>query len=99
MDHIRHCRCQPHKTSIKKKEKENGAWSFLLHWSVFPEEEEEGEEEEHPAVQKGETVTDYQIRTEQYWLKVARSNMGPDAKDKKVAKVAVAMAKVFYEDQ
>ncbi|XP_015242693.1 PREDICTED: kelch domain-containing protein 4 isoform X2 [Cyprinodon variegatus] len=63
------------------------------------EEEEEGEEEEHPAVQKGETVTDYQIRTEQYWLKVARSNMGPDAKDKKVAKVAVAMAKVFYEDQ
>ncbi|XP_038146828.1 kelch domain-containing protein 4 isoform X1 [Cyprinodon tularosa] len=62
------------------------------------EEEEEGEEEEHPAVQKGETVTDYQIRTEQYWLKVARSNMGPDAKDKKVAKVAVAMAKVFYED-
>ncbi|XP_038146830.1 kelch domain-containing protein 4 isoform X3 [Cyprinodon tularosa] len=62
------------------------------------DEEEEGEEEEHPAVQKGETVTDYQIRTEQYWLKVARSNMGPDAKDKKVAKVAVAMAKVFYED-
>lgn len=50
-------------------------------------------------MQDGETVTDYQIRTEQYWINVARANMGPDAKDKKVAKVAVAMAKVFYEDQ
>uniref|UniRef100_A0A3Q2Q9L3 Kelch domain containing 4 n=1 Tax=Fundulus heteroclitus TaxID=8078 RepID=A0A3Q2Q9L3_FUNHE len=62
-------------------------------------EDDEGEEEDHPAVQEGETVTDYQIRTEQYWIKVARANMGPDAKDKKVAKVAAAMAKVFYEDQ
>ncbi|XP_029951591.1 kelch domain-containing protein 4 isoform X2 [Salarias fasciatus] len=63
------------------------------------ESEEEEDEEEHPAVQEGETATDYQARTEQYWIKVARRNMGPDPKDKKVAKVAQAMAKVFYEDQ
>nr|XP_046250986.1 kelch domain-containing protein 4 [Scatophagus argus] len=71
------------------------------------EEEDESEEEsedeegegEHPAVQEGETVTDYQIRTEQYWIGLARANMGSDAKDKKVTKVALAMAKVFYEDQ
>ncbi|KAM6936865.1 kelch domain-containing protein 4 [Xenentodon cancila] len=63
------------------------------------EEDEEEEEEEHPAVQEGESVTDYLIRTETYWTKLARANMGPDAKDKKVAKVALAMAKVFYEDQ
>lgn len=55
--------------------------------------------DDHPAVQEGENVTDYQLRTEQYWMKVARANMGPDSKDKKVAKVAAAMAKVFYEDQ
>uniref|UniRef100_A0A8C6SEL4 Kelch domain containing 4 n=1 Tax=Neogobius melanostomus TaxID=47308 RepID=A0A8C6SEL4_9GOBI len=61
--------------------------------------EEEEDENEHPAVQEGETVTDYQARTEQYWIGLARGNMGPDAKDKKVAKVAQAMAKVFYEDQ
>lgn len=48
---------------------------------------------------EGETVTDYQTRTEHYWIGLARANMGPDAKDKKVAKVALAMAKVFYEDQ
>lgn len=64
---------------------------------MFSEEEEE--EEEHPVVQEGETLTDYQNRTEPYWVKLARANMGSDAKDKKVAKVAVAMAKVFYEDQ
>ncbi|KAK2841873.1 hypothetical protein Q5P01_012073 [Channa striata] len=63
------------------------------------ESEEEEDEEEHPAVQEGETVTDYQLRTEQYWVGLARANMGPDAKDKKVAKVALAMAKIFYEDQ
>lgn len=57
------------------------------------------DEEEHPAVQEGETVTDYQSRTESYWMGLARTNMGPEAKDKKVAKVALAMAKVFYEDQ
>lgn len=57
------------------------------------------DEEEHPAVQEGETVTDYQTRTEQYWIGLARANMGSDTKDKKVSKVALAMAKVFYEDQ
>lgn len=57
------------------------------------------DEEDHPAVKEGETVTDYQNRTEGYWIGLARTNMGPDAKDKKVAKVALAMAKVFYEDQ
>ncbi|XP_072291153.1 kelch domain-containing protein 4 isoform X2 [Eucyclogobius newberryi] len=70
-------------------------------------EEEESEEDsedvegedEHPTVQEGETVTDYQARTEQYWISLARANMGPEAKDKRVAKVAIAMAKVFYEDQ
>lgn len=57
------------------------------------------DEEAHPAVQEGETVTDYQSRTESYWVGQARTNMGPEAKDKKVAKVALAMSKVFYEDQ
>lgn len=61
---------------------------------LFPD-----EEEEHPAVEDGESVTHYQTRTETYWTKLARANMGPDAKDKKVAKVALAMAKVFYEDR
>uniref|UniRef100_A0A667YXY8 Kelch domain containing 4 n=1 Tax=Myripristis murdjan TaxID=586833 RepID=A0A667YXY8_9TELE len=63
------------------------------------EEESEDEEEEHPPVQEGETVTDYQVRTEQYWAALARTNMGPDAKDKKVAKVGLAMAKCQYELQ
>ncbi|XP_054476239.1 kelch domain-containing protein 4 [Anoplopoma fimbria] len=63
------------------------------------ESDDEEDEEDHPAVQEGETVTDYQTRTEQYWTGLARANMGPDAKDKKVAKVALAMAKVFFEDQ
>lgn len=44
-------------------------------------------------------MSEYQSRTQQYWIGLARTNMGPDAKDKKVAKVALAMAKVFYEDQ
>lgn len=57
------------------------------------------DEDEHPAVREGEAAEEYQVRTQQYWLGLARSNMGPDAKDKKVSKVAVAMAKVFYEDQ
>ncbi|XP_010225420.1 PREDICTED: kelch domain-containing protein 4-like, partial [Tinamus guttatus] len=60
-------------------------------------EDEEGEEQ-HPSVQPGEKQADYQSRTEQYWIKLARSNMGPDAKEKKVQKVAHAMAKTFYED-
>lgn len=56
-------------------------------------------EDEHPAVKPGESLSDYQIRTEAYWQKLARSNMGSDAKDKKVNKVGLAMAKVFYEEQ
>lgn len=55
-------------------------------------------EEQHPPVQPGETHTDYLSRTEQYWIQLARSNMGPDAKEKKVAKVAHAMAKTVYEN-
>ncbi|NXS89184.1 KLDC4 protein, partial [Erpornis zantholeuca] len=71
------------------------------------EEEEESSEEEtddeegeqqHPAVQPGEAQAQYLARTEQYWLRLARSHMGPEAKDKKVLKVAHAMAKTFYED-
>ncbi|XP_046781544.1 kelch domain-containing protein 4 isoform X4 [Gallus gallus] len=60
--------------------------------------EDEGGEEQHPSVQPDEKHADYLSRTEQYWIKVARSNMGPDAKEKKVVKVAHAMAKTFYED-
>ncbi|KFO77888.1 Kelch domain-containing protein 4, partial [Cuculus canorus] len=59
-------------------------------------EDEEGEEQ-HPSVQPDEKPADYLSRTEQYWIKLARSNMGPDAKEKKVVKVAHAMAKTFYE--
>ncbi|KAL9839262.1 kelch domain-containing protein 4 isoform 2-T2 [Geothlypis trichas] len=60
-------------------------------------EDEEGEQQ-HPAVQPGEAQAQYLARTEQYWLGLARSHMGPEAKDKKVLKVAQAMAKTFYED-
>ncbi|KAF7707736.1 hypothetical protein HF521_018954 [Silurus meridionalis] len=68
--------------------------------SLGEEEEESDEgEEEHPLVKSGESVCEYQKRTEAYWQQLARSNMGPDAKDKKVNKVGLAMAKVFYEDQ
>ncbi|XP_072554489.1 kelch domain-containing protein 4 isoform X1 [Paramormyrops kingsleyae] len=56
-------------------------------------------EEEHPLVKSGETLADFQTRTEAYWLHLARANMGPDAKDKKVLKVGQAMAKVSYEEQ
>lgn len=56
-------------------------------------------EEEHPLVKSGETLADFQARTEVYWLHLARANMGPDAKDKKVLKVGQAMAKVSYEEQ
>ncbi|XP_075367099.1 kelch domain-containing protein 4 isoform X3 [Mycteria americana] len=62
------------------------------------ESEDEGGEEQHPSVQPDEEHADYLSRTEQYWIKLARSNMGPDAKEKKVVKVAHAMAKTFYED-
>ncbi|NXO26750.1 KLDC4 protein, partial [Cisticola juncidis] len=64
--------------------------------------EEESEDEEgqqqHPAVQPGEALAQFVGRTEQHWLGLARSHMGPQAKDKKVLKVAHAMAKTFYED-
>ncbi|XP_053127556.1 kelch domain-containing protein 4 isoform X3 [Hemicordylus capensis] len=60
-------------------------------------EDEEEEEEEHPAVQPDEKYPDYLSRTEQYWVKLARRNMGPDAKEKKTVKVGHAMAKAFYE--
>ncbi|XP_034542604.1 kelch domain-containing protein 4 [Notolabrus celidotus] len=63
------------------------------------DEEDSKDGEDHPAVKEEETVTDYQNRTEGYWIGLARANMGPDVKDKKVAKVALAMAKVFYEDK
>ncbi|XP_062856379.1 kelch domain-containing protein 4 [Trichomycterus rosablanca] len=62
------------------------------------EDGDEDEEDKHPAVKSGESLSDYQGRTETYWQGLARANMGPDAKEKKVQKVAVAMAKVFYED-
>lgn len=55
-------------------------------------------EEQHPAVEPEEKHMDYLSRTEQYWIRLARSNMGPDAKEKNVVKVAHAMAKTFYED-
>lgn len=55
------------------------------------------EEEQHPPAQPDEKYTDYLPRTEQYWIKLARRNMGPEAKEKKVLKVAHAMAKAFYE--
>lgn len=54
---------------------------------------------EHPPAESGETLIDYQTRTEKYWLGLARANMGLDAKDKKVQKVGLAMAKVFYENK
>ncbi|NXY04308.1 KLDC4 protein, partial [Pteruthius melanotis] len=60
-------------------------------------EDEEGEQQ-HPAVQPGEAQPQYLARTEPYWLRLARGHMGPEAKDKKVLKVAHAMAKTFYED-
>ncbi|XP_051661687.1 kelch domain-containing protein 4 isoform X2 [Manacus candei] len=60
-------------------------------------EDDEGEEQ-HPAVEPGENPEEYLSRTEQYWIKVARSHMGPEAKEKKVVKVAHAMAKTFHED-
>ncbi|TRZ02919.1 hypothetical protein DNTS_024205 [Danionella cerebrum] len=67
------------------------------------EEEEDSDESEedteHPPVEPGEVLADYQTRTEKYWLGQARANMGPDAKEKKVQKVGLAMAKVFFEDK
>ena len=53
---------------------------------------------QHPEVAPGEQYEEYLSRTEQYWLKLARNHMGPDAKEKKVLKVAHAMAKAFIDD-
>ncbi|MGH0115198.1 UNVERIFIED_CONTAM: hypothetical protein FKN15_070718 [Acipenser sinensis] len=61
------------------------------------EESEEGEENDHPPVKPGEEYADYLSRTEEYWVKVSRANMGSEAKEKKVVKVARAMAKVLYD--
>uniref|UniRef100_A0A8C1E121 Kelch domain containing 4 n=1 Tax=Cyprinus carpio carpio TaxID=630221 RepID=A0A8C1E121_CYPCA len=54
---------------------------------------------DHPPVKPGEALADDQTRTEKYWLGLARANMGPDAKEKKVQKVGHTMPKVFFEDQ
>ncbi|KAI1890086.1 hypothetical protein AGOR_G00169590 [Albula goreensis] len=63
------------------------------------DDDDDDEEDEHPPVKPGEALADFQSRTEKYWVALARANMGPDAKEKKVAKVGLAMAKVFYEEQ
>ncbi|CAH7051553.1 Klhdc4 [Phodopus roborovskii] len=59
---------------------------------------EEGADPQHPEMAPGEQYEEYLSRTEQYWLKLARNHMGPDAKEKKVLKVAHAMAKTFIDD-
>ncbi|XP_055476876.1 kelch domain-containing protein 4 isoform X2 [Psammomys obesus] len=59
---------------------------------------EEGTDPQHPEVASGEQYEEYLTRTEQYWLKLARNHMGRDAKEKKVFKVAQAMAKTFFDD-
>ncbi|KAM9301476.1 kelch domain-containing protein 4 [Gastrophryne carolinensis] len=59
--------------------------------------EEESEEDDHPKVEAQEKLPDYVARTEHYWTQLARANMGADAKEKKVLKVAHAMAKTFYD--
>ncbi|XP_069824698.1 kelch domain-containing protein 4 isoform X1 [Dendropsophus ebraccatus] len=61
------------------------------------ESEEEDSDEEHPPVEPHEKYSNYLPRTEQHWVQLARANMGPEAKEKKVLKVAHAMAKTFYE--
>uniref|UniRef100_A0A6I8QJG0 Kelch domain-containing 4 n=1 Tax=Xenopus tropicalis TaxID=8364 RepID=A0A6I8QJG0_XENTR len=61
------------------------------------EDSEDSDEDSHPPVEPQEKYPDYLARTEEYWVKLARANMGPDAKEKKVLKVAQAMAKTFYE--
>ncbi|XP_018430739.1 PREDICTED: kelch domain-containing protein 4-like, partial [Nanorana parkeri] len=61
------------------------------------ESEEDSDDGDHPAVEPKEKYSDYLTRTEQYWIQLARTNLGSDAKEKKVLKVAHAMAKTFYE--
>ncbi|XP_051024624.1 kelch domain-containing protein 4 [Acomys russatus] len=59
---------------------------------------EEGEDPQHPEVAPGEQYAEYLSRTEEHWLKLARNHVGPDAKEKKVFKVAQAMARTFFDD-
>ncbi|KAG8437434.1 hypothetical protein GDO86_008220 [Hymenochirus boettgeri] len=60
------------------------------------EDSDDSEEDPPPPVQPNEKFSDYLTRTEQYWIKLAHSKMGTDDKEKKVLKVAHAMAKTFY---
>lgn len=55
------------------------------------------DDDEHPTVEPKEKYSDYLARTEQYWIQLARTNLGSEAKEKKVLKVGHAMAKTFYE--
>ncbi|XP_051787420.1 kelch domain-containing protein 4 [Erpetoichthys calabaricus] len=61
------------------------------------DEDSNDDDEDHPPVESGEQYSDYLNRTEQYWIKLAQVKMGPDAKEKKVLKVAHAMTKMFYD--
>ncbi|XP_051884200.1 kelch domain-containing protein 4 isoform X2 [Pristis pectinata] len=58
----------------------------------------EDEGDDHPAVQPPESYSEYLSRTETYWIKLAKDNMGQNAKEKKTLKVAQAMAKTFYDN-
>lgn len=49
-------------------------------------------------VMPGEQFTDYLPRTEQYWVRLARDDAGPDSKEKRVLKIAHVMAKTFFDD-
>lgn len=49
-------------------------------------------------VMPGEQFEDYLPRTELYWVRLARDDVGPEAKEKRVLKVAHAMAKAFFDD-
>ncbi|KAM8947816.1 kelch domain-containing protein 4 [Pelodytes ibericus] len=61
------------------------------------ESEDDSDDDDHPPVQPHEKYLDYLPRTEAYWINLAKTNMGSDAKEKKVIKVAHTMAKTFYE--
>lgn len=62
--------------------------SFFLEW----------EDLQHPEVACGEQYEEYLSRTEQHWLQLARNHVGSEAKEKKVLKVAQAMAKTCFDD-
>ncbi|XP_023616817.1 kelch domain-containing protein 4 isoform X5 [Myotis lucifugus] len=59
---------------------------------------EEDQEPQHPLATPGEQFADYLPRTEQYWVRLARDDAGSEAKEKRVLKVAHAMAKAFFDD-